>query len=267
MTRSAPAPGTAARPVRVTVVGSSCSYMVVPRKTADDRSYGQVLPDLLAQRGVHARVFHSSRWFGMIQDVRRRYEPIRDTMPDVVVLNFGMGEAQPRLVPTWLMDHLTTWDRSSHPAALGYRRHVASRGWRFLRRAQRRGALRDRRTHRLSPQRFRHEVQELARRLRTEVTPLVLFLDLDPPGSRVLHWMPGLDERAARFNDVLQAAVDDLGDPEVRVVSASRTVGDDVDVLLPDGFHRCAEGHRRTAALLADVICDWLPDTPHADAP
>lgn len=258
-----PAPGTAARPLHVTVVGSSCSYMVVPRETAADRSYGQVLPDLLAQHGVHARVFHSSRWFGMIQDVRHRYEPIRDTMPDVVILNFGMGEAQPRVVPTWLMDHLTTWNRSSHPAALAYRRQVATRSWRILRRAQRRVARGDQRTHRLSPRRFRQEVQELARRLRTDVAPLVLFLDLDPPGSRVLHWMPGLDVRAARFNHVLRRAVDDLDDPAVRVVRASGTVGEDVDAILPDGFHRCAEGHRRTAALLAGVICEWLPE----DAP
>lgn len=256
---TSPALGTPDRPLHVTVVGSSCSYMVVPRTGPDDRPYGRVLPEVLAGRGIHARTFHSSRWFGLIHQVRRRYEPIRDTMPDVVVLNFGMGEAQPRIVPTSLMGHLTTWDRSTHPVALAYRDRLANPSWRWLRDVQRRAAARDRRTHRLSPARWAREVQELSRLLRTETGALVLHLDLDPPGSRVLHWMPGLDERAARFTDVLHAAVTELDDPDVRVVPASTTVAaHEVDALVPDGFHRNAEGHRRTATMLGDVIAGWV---------
>ncbi len=239
--------------------------MIEPRSPGD-RPYGPLAVDMLAARGVDARVSHHGRWFGMIHQVTPIWERVRDGQPDVLVLNFGIIEAQARVVPSKVMAHLTGWRRSTHPMALGYRDHVAGRAWVGIREAQRRLGPRVTSSHRLSPSRFRREVQQLARRARHELGALVLFVDLDPPGSRLVHWLPDQPARVARFNEVLAAAVEDLDDPEVRVVGAGAALGaNEIDEVLPDGLHRTAEGHRRTAALLTAEIAPWWAALGHAE--
>ncbi|MGI8537314.1 MAG: hypothetical protein ACR2K2_12680 [Mycobacteriales bacterium] len=185
---------------------------------------------------------------------------MRNHFPDVVVVNFGMAECQPRVVPTWLVRHFTTWDRSSAEMARWYRRELAPPLWTAVRRWQQVGSGRiGSRTARLAPARFAAEIRRIVEMVRAEARPLVLVLDIDPPGPRIVHWLPGIDARVDHYNTVLAGVVRDLGDEEVRFVRSSAIVRElGFDVALPDGLHRSAVGHRRTAELLAAEVRDWL---------
>jgi hypothetical protein len=251
--------------LRIVVAGSSASLFVTPQRTSRaEGNYGELLPGRLAASGVAAEVFHTGRWFGMICDARRGYEDmVRNLFPDVLVLNFGTAEYQPRVVPLRVVRHLQTWDQGLSVPARAYRRHLAPILWRSARQLQRLGARAvGQRTHRLSPRRFVAEFDRVIEMVRADVRPLVLIVDMDPPGPRVEHWIPGMTRRHAHYQQLLEEAARRWArdhDGEVRLVRASRTIdGPGAEVVIPDGLHRSATGHRLTADLLAGEILDWL---------
>jgi lysophospholipase L1-like esterase len=257
------ADGTVREPVRIVVGGSSASLLVTPPRTRhEEGNYGELLPRLLAEHGIVAETRHTGQWFGMIRDLRRRYESaVRNHFPDVFILNFGIAEAEPNFLPTWLARHLTSWDLSSAPIPVFYRRRIAPMMWRVLRSYQRYASrLTKNHSWRLSPNRFAREMQRVIELAREETGCLVLVLDIDPPGDRVCFWMPGMWQRWERYQGVLARLVESLDDPDVRLVPNSLTILDELgfETALPDGFHRSAVGHARTAELLTDEIVEWL---------
>jgi lysophospholipase L1-like esterase len=254
--------GEVREPLRIVVTGGSVSLFVVPERTRrDEGNYGEVLADLLAAESIAATVDHQGKWFDMIHELRRRYEfGVRNRFPDVLILNYGMGEAQPHTLPTWLARHLGTWDRPTFAMARGYRRWVSPRLWLALRRWQQVSAQAlGTRGWRLSPLRFRLEMTKVITMARAETGCLVLVIDCDPPGSRFEHWLPGMQQRWEIFQRALAELVDDLHDSQVRLVPASETLTD-VDAQLPDGIHRTADAHRLTAELLREEIVRWLDE-------
>jgi lysophospholipase L1-like esterase len=245
------------RPLRVVVAGGSVSLFVVPRTGRAEGTYGELLPGLLEGDGLAVDVRHTGQWFDLVQDLRRRYESaVRNHFPDVLVLNYGMGEAQPNVIPTWAARHFQSWDRSSHPLALAYREHLGPRAWTALRRVQSRTSSWP--TYRLSPGRYATELRKVITMARDETGCLVLLLDLDPPGPRWEHWVPGMAQRRDLFQQVQDDLVADLGDPDVRSVRVAHHVAEHgVDVLLPDAIHRSPLGHRLTAEALAKEVRAW----------
>lgn len=247
------------RPLRVHVVGNSAAVMVEPEHGPRDGGvYAEQLPGLLAARGIPCVVTCSATWMGRIDEHLRRYErDVRNTFPDVLVVNVGVLEAQPAVLPASVVRHLQTWRRSSRRTALRYRRHVAPHLWRALRGYQRWAAAHaGDRTHRLGPQRFATDVRRLVDLVRKDCGSLVLLLDIDPPGARVEHWLPTVSARVAHYNDLL-AGVAASYDEHVRLVRAGATVTDPASEL-PDGLHRSSAAHGTTARLLADEISAWL---------
>lgn len=247
-----------AAPLRVLVVGSSTTYMVVPaRRAPQDGSYPQHLRLGLHERGVPVEVSLLSRWFGRVDEFLSEFQPaIRDRLPDVVVLDLGFAECQSRVLPNVVARHFLTWDRSSHPVALAYRRVVASRLWRVLRALQRRLTGRSPLwLSRLAPGRFVHDTRRLVDLVRTETGAAVVLLGVEVPGSRVEGWMPGIVARAAHYDELLRQLAADLDDPAVTYVSkAADTLLHPPDELLPDGLHRTAAGHRLLAERLVDPV-------------
>lgn len=234
---------------RIVVAGGSVSLFVVPDGAArGEGTYGERLPALLPGHDVDVR--HTGQWFDLVSDLRRRYETaVRNHFPDVLVLNYGMGEAQPNVVPTAMARHFQSWDRSSLPAAQWYRREVAPPVWRRLREVQRRTSQLP--TYRLSPARYATELRKVVSMARDETGCLVLVLDLDPPGERWLHWVPSMAERYRRFQSVQDEFVYGYDDPDVRSVRPGAH-------LFPDGIHRDAAGHQLTAEALAREVGPWL---------
>ena len=247
------------RPLRVHVLGSSAAVLVAPdHGPRDGGTYGEQLGPLLTGRGVPTVVSHAGTWFGQVQQALPQYERlVRDHFPDVLVVNYGMAECQSNALPSWVVRHVTTWDRSSHRAAHAYRERLVPKVWPLLRDYQRwAGSRDDGRTHRHPPRRFVADVSRLVDMTRKDCGSLVLLLDIDPPGPRVEHWLPGTAARVARYNELL-AEVAEAYDDDVRLVPAGALLTDPA-AQLPDGLHRTPEGHAVTAGLLADEICRWL---------
>lgn len=247
------------RPLRVHVIGSSAAVLVEPQHgPRDGGTYGEQLGPLLSRGGIPTTVTQAGRWFGQVDEFVGRYErDIRDPMPDVLVLNFGMAECQSNLLPSWLVRHATTWHRTSRPAARVYRGRVMPRLWPVLRDYQQWASARDRWTYRLPPQRFQADLRRLIDLARKECGCLVLLVDIDPAGERVEHWLPGTSERVRRYNRLL-AEVAAGYDDDVRLVEASKTLAGQEEELAPDGLHRTPAGHALTADLLAQEIRQWL---------
>ena len=246
------------RPLRVHVVGSSAAVMVAPAHgPRDGGNYGEQLAVLLSRSGLPTTVSHACRWFGQVDEVVGRYEhAVRDAFPDVLVLNFGMVECQSNVLPSWLVRHATTWHRTSRPGASFYRRALLARMWPHLRDYQRWAGTRDARTYRLPPRRFVADLRRLVDLARQECGCLVLLIDVDPPGERVEHWLPGTAERVRHYNGLLADLAGGYDD-DVRLVRASAALTDPA-VQVPDGLHRSAEGHGLTARLLAAEVRGWL---------
>lgn len=247
------------RPLRVHVIGNSAAVMVEPEHGPRDGGvYGEQLVGLLAARGTPCVVTCSGTWMSRINEHLPRYEgDVRNHFPDVLVINFGMLEAQPAVVPLALARHILTWRRTSRVGAGRYRTHVVPPLWRQLRRYQRWASGHDGgRTHRLSPRRFAADLHRLIDMTRKDCGSLVLVLDIDPPGDRVEHWLPTTAARVEQYNAVLDAVTSSYDD-HVRFVRAGATVTDP-EADLPDGLHRSVAAHGVTAALLADEICRWL---------
>jgi lysophospholipase L1-like esterase len=255
------------RPLKIVVLGSSCSLWVSPPRThRDEGTYGELLPNRLEEHGYAAEVRHTGKWFDMIHEARRRYEyAVRAHYPDVLILNYGLAEEQPNFLPTWAVRHFTSWDISTRPLGIAYRNRVAPRLWRVARSWQRFTAkLSTTHSWRLSPERFTRELDRIVSLAREELRCLVLVLDIDPPDGRLLHWLPGLDQRWAHYQDVVRRHIAELADPEVRLIPASAALVEHLglEVGLPDGMHRSAPGHVLMADMLTAEIVDWLKHQP-----
>lgn len=250
------------RPLRVHVLGSSAAVLVEPdHGPRDGGTYGEQLRDLLAAQGIPTVVSHRGTWFGMVRQAIAGYErDVRDHFPDVLVVNYGMAECQSNALPYAVVRHATTWHRTSRRGAGWYRRAVVPRVWRVLRGYQRWANAHDAdRTHRQSPRRFTEDLRRVVDMARKDCGCLVLLLDIDPPGSRVEHWLPGTTRRVERYNALL-AEVADGYDDDVRLVRAGALLTDPA-TNLPDGLHRSPAGHAVTAGLLAEEVVRWLRRT------
>jgi hypothetical protein len=260
------AAGVVREPIKVVVAGSSVSLFVTPvRSRRDEGTYGELLPAVLAESGVRADVEHVGQWFQVVTEIRPKYEhAIRNRFPDVLILDYGIIECQPNFVPLPLMRHFSTWDVSSRPLSQWYRRHLSWRLWVGLRWFGRVTAARTTsHSYRVSPKRFRWEMRRIIELAREETGCLVLVLDLDPPGERFTRWIPGVDVRRDRYQEILRSLVAELDDPDVRFVEASSSIAEfGFEQMLPDGIHRSAAGHAMTADMLADVVLGWLDEEP-----
>lgn len=254
------------RPLSLVVLGNSVALMQVPpRKDPADGTYGEVLADLLHEAGVPTDLHLEARWFEFAHQGLRRYpESVSAHAPDVFVVQYGFNELQPWLLPVPVVRHLMTDHLATSRTARWYRRTVVPPVWRRVRGYRRWASARvGLRTWQLSPHRLRHSVQQLVRAARYTFRPLVLVLDVNPPGASVRHFLPGVEARHPLVQQALADAVAHFDDPDVRLVPASRVVAEmGEESALPDGIHWSPEAHRRVAELLADEVLDWLGQRP-----
>jgi len=246
---------------KVLVLGNSVATMVVPPRTSrDDMTYGEALESLLRSHGWDAEVRNAGRWYELLAGgVRRFMEEERTLFPDVVIIQYGINECQPAVMPMWLIRHFVTWDRGQGALARWYRDAVAPHFWVRLRNYQRRmSAIVGLSTWRMRAGRFARELTRLVQWMREDKC-LVLVLDVNRPGSRLTYFMPGLEARWEVYQRVLAETVAQLDDSEVRLVPVSKVVEEfGQEAGLPDGLHYTAAAHRRVAELLADEIESWI---------
>lgn len=249
--------GTPGRPLRIVVIGNSAVFLTVPPlEGRDDDPYARWLPEALLDRGVHATVVQHAQWHATVLEVLPRFEAwVRDELPDLVVVNLGIVDCQARVLPTWLLRNSMTWLPGQGGFARIYRRRVVPslrpriRGWqRFW--AGRVGP----RASRVRPAVFERAMTRLVQLSVSHANAHVLLLDIDDANERLLHWMPGLQERIDRYNAILQRVAGGAAGGRATLARTSRVVATDPERLLPDGIHRSSEGHRVVAEALADQV-------------
>ena len=103
------------RPLSVVAFGNSVASMQLPlRSDRAEGTYAEVLADLLAAEGVPAVVHLESRWFDFLHRAMRHYESrVRVHAPDVLLVQFGLNEYQPWLLPIPVVRHLMVQNQAT----------------------------------------------------------------------------------------------------------------------------------------------------------
>ncbi|MCW2600404.1 MAG: hypothetical protein JWM02_2233 [Frankiales bacterium] len=251
------------RPLSVVAFANSVATLQIPVRT--DRAQGtyvEVLADLLAGEGVPVIPHLESQWFDFLHRAMRNYESrVRVHAPDVLIVQFGLNEYQPWLAPVWLIRHLMVQHQAATRTAKGYRALVAPKLWRAVRGYRRRVApLVGLRTWQVTPHRFAGQLTRLIRNVRLEARPLVLVLDLDPPGAALEFFLPGMAERHAIYQQVIARVVAEASDAEVRLVRVSEITSALGDGAMLDAMHYSPETHEAVGRALAAEVASWLRD-------
>jgi lysophospholipase L1-like esterase len=250
-------------PVRIVVLGSSVGFFVRPPGEAPgEAAYPEVLEELLWARGVEARVTNSSRWFLLATEAFRRLDDLVVAhQPHLVVVNFGLLECEPKVLPTRLVRWLYTWRPGGSVAARFARRLLVrplTAGYRRLSPLAIRLLPVPRR---VGERRFRLEIGRIVRIVRKERGAQVLLCTVNPPGQSLERVLPGTGEGSRRYSEIIREVAAESG-PGVGVIDTARLVQrEGVDEVLPDGIHYNARGHRLVAELLADEVVRRL--APH----
>lgn len=248
------------RPLRIAVLGSSVGYYVRPPER-HSAPYPIVLEELLRSRGVDAHVLNHSAWFVLVHEAFRGVESmVVPSGAQVIILNFGILEAESTLLPTALVRAVYDAKATSHRIGSALRRHIVRPVHLFHLRVAPRimrvtGAF-----HRLSPTRFEFEMTRMVSFLRKERQALVLVLNINPPGDNVEEILPGTRNSVGVYNRILKGVVRSFDDANVRLVDvASMVEREGADRVLPDGIHYSDVGHCIVADMLAREIDCWLP--------
>ena len=246
---------------RVAVLGNSVPILIVPpRPSREEGTFPERLQRLLDERGLDVEVRNESRLFDLLPNGWRRFQQqLIPWSPDVVVVNYGVIEMQPNVVPTWLNRHLTTETVGGKGPVAVYKRRVVPKVWPPVRELQRWSSGKvGTRTWRLPPQRLGAELRRIVDVARKDLM-LVLVNDVHAPGDRLRHFFPGIERRHAIVQEVLADTVDSFRDPDVRLVPVSQVSAKLGEVEgLPDGLHLTSAGHLGVAELQADENAPWL---------
>jgi lysophospholipase L1-like esterase len=249
------------RPLSVVVLGNSLTVLSVPgRAGPDDGGWPEVLRDRLVAAGVPTRLHLEGRWFDFAVKAVPRYEStVRAHLPDVVVLQFGLNESQPWLLPIPVIRHFLTSHRVTTARGRWYRARVAPRLWQGVRtyRAWASGHV-GTRTWQTTPDRFHQAMHQLIRATRYDSRPLVLILDVEPPGELLERFLPGMAPRHQRIQQELRDLVASFGDDEVRLVAVSELTSHRGQAAMADQMHYTPLGHSLVGEALAEQVLGWL---------
>ncbi|HET9419561.1 MAG TPA: SGNH/GDSL hydrolase family protein [Nocardioides sp.] len=264
-------------PLRVLVKGASTvhtvSWMGGPRR---DFAYPRATEAQLYAAGVPAEVRCTAMASQRVKTALKNWEvETFSWSPDVVVLNYGHFETVHFLLPQRLERHAHSMADRPGPIRTPYR-IVLRKFWKLLARIQQQLDRRLPSTMlRNRPRRVENDLVRLIERIQMIGSPLVLVMELTPPGAPFRNWFPGMGERMEVMNQALREVVRRTDKPNVRffetnTVLAPLMQGD--EEVNPDGGHYTPEAHRAIAERLAEEILEFarqegltkaeLPDDP-----
>ena len=245
------------RSLRIAVLASSVGYYVRP-PDGQARPYPEVVEETLRSSGIDAEVVNHASWFVLIHEAFRQIQAM--VVPrgaDVAVVNFGILECEPTVLPTRLVRSVYYGAPSSNRWMRRVRRLLVTPVHQFHVRLGPVVLKRVRAFHRLSPARFEAELTRMVRWIRKERGALVLVMNINPAGDNVEKTIPGTQESVRRYNEIIERVVHSMGDDGVRLVDVAAAVEDARDDLVPDGIHYSAKGHRLVAGMLVEEIERW----------
>jgi hypothetical protein len=180
-------------PVRVLVKGASTvvakSEWGGPR---EDFTFPRAVEAALLEAGRPADVRTVGKASQRAKTTLRTWESeILAWSPDVVVLVYGHYESIHYVLPWWLERHANSLRRRPGLVREAYRKYLLRPGWMALARLQSRLDKRFNSTlFRSRPRRVAADLERLIERCQSVDSPLVLLLDLLPPGPRARSWFP-----------------------------------------------------------------------------
>jgi lysophospholipase L1-like esterase len=248
--------------LRVLVKGSSLVFKKPERVVArGDHGFPRRLEIELQRAGIATQCWSAGRLSELTSSAFDEWQPqVMAWEPDVVVLGYGFYECIHAFLPRWLEVHVNSTRARPGPVRRRYRRYLLRPVWKGLAQLQRvlDGGVRDRFFGRRR-RRVLRDYEEYIRRARDACSPLVLVLELLPPGGRAGDWFPGMASRIEAMNRGLRAMVRSLDDPEVRIVPVADVAkglpaGDDP---VPDGLHYSAEMRRLLGRAVAEDVERW----------
>lgn len=256
-------------PIRVLVKGASTvvwtSWMGGPRT---DFIFPRVIEaELLAQsRPVELRTLGQPSE-KVTTALRTWQRDILGFSPDVIVLMYGHLETIHLFIPRWLERHAHS--EKARPGRLrdAYRRSILRPVYMSLGRAQAR--LDSRSGEALARRRARRtalDLRQVVTKMSQVASPLILVMEILPPGPKYRAWFPGMARRVEVTNAAIEQMVRDLDRANVRYFRVSDVVARhfpaDVDPI-PDGAHYSPELHRAVGVELAHQISEWADTQPH----
>jgi hypothetical protein len=256
-------------PIRVLVKGASTVVFIAemggPRS---DFNFGRVIESEILRAGRPAEVRVSGVPSDLARFSLRTWEDeVLGWSPDVVIIHHGHYEAIHFFLPRWLERHANSTRYRPGPLQAFYRRKILRKVWVSLAKVQSR--LDRRFSSTMFARKLRRvatDVEGLISNVQTVGSPLVLVLEVVPPGRRWQSWMPGLAERTALINRELEAAVRRIDRPNVRYVRTVETLTAQLESgeePTPDGGHYSARAHRVLGELLGREILEWAEVQPH----
>lgn len=255
-------------PVRVLVKGASTvhtiSWMGGPRT---DFAYPRVIEESLLGAGQPAEVRATAAASQRTKTALTNWEgEVFSWSPDVVVLNYGHFETVHLFLPQRLERHVNSLAARPGRIRSPYRA-VLRTGWKILARLQRRlDRVLPSTMFSSRPRRVADDLVRLVERLQMIGSPLVVILDLTPPGPPFRNWFPGMAARIEVMNTALADVVRRVDLPNVLHFRTNEYLADLVEaghVVNPDGGHYTPEAHRAVGAALGEVILDWARSQPH----
>jgi hypothetical protein len=238
----------------------------------DNFTYPRAMEQRLFEAGQPAIVYTHGVASEQTKTVLKTWQhEIHAWSPDVILLCYGHYETIHFFLPRWLERHANSLKARRGPVQDFYRRKVLRKVWVSLAKLQVKLDTRyDSTWRRNRPKRVAQDLRTLIDHALTISRPLIILVDLLPPGPRGQSWFPGMTERLHVMNASIAQMVADVDDPNVRVFHVADVVDRVVPAgenPLPDGFHYSAPLHREIGRTLADEILEWAEKQPHLQPP
>ncbi len=236
--------------VRVVVAGNSVALHVAPRRDErDSGTYADHLRRRLEPLGG-AVVNVACRSNLVDEDDLEFMANCQRNDPDVVILQYGINEAAPRILPRPL------WMWLKGPQSFGIAKSV-------LRKVE--GGLEPRLIHWgraggwIGPKRFEELLRYKIRIVLKESAAVPMVLNIGPTTPDLERVLPGVTASVHHYNEIMGRLCRDEGAVLVDLHALVREQGLSIQ---PDGVHLTAEGHRCVCDLLWERLRERFPDLP-----
>ena len=226
---------------KVIIVGNSVALRIrPPRQNEDDLSYAEILDNnlptaMVINRAVGATVMpHQSIWV----DEMIGYHA------NCYILNYGVVDACSRSVPRWMWDFINN-DNPQRGFIMKVIRFLCG----FFEKKFRRTltVIRGKRGWTRRPA-FAFKYEKMLKLIQKDSIAQIICIGINRPSSRIERFLPGSVRNVQRYNEVIRQLATKYNSVYVE------TFYDFDESYIPDGVHFNAEGHRKLAAMLLEVI-------------